>query len=209
VAIERATAGEPRKDRRHARHEATRQEILQAAWDQMWVEGVAALSLRGLARSVGMEPQSLYSYFDSKHAIYDALFAEANTELLGRLRASGQDDDGPAEALQAIRRRARIMVEFCMEDPVRYQLLFQRTIPGFEPSEPSYAIAREIIDQARRTMARAGLGSPRHLEIYTSLVSGLVAQQLANDPGGRRYVRHLDETLDMYFEHMTTARRKT
>jgi AcrR family transcriptional regulator len=203
VALERAAAEPRRRDRRHVRHEATRQEILAAAWDQMRAEGVAALSLRALARTVGMEPQSIYSYFESKHAIYDALFAEANTELLGRLEA-----DDPADPGEALHRRARVFVEFCIEDAVRYQLLFQRTIPGFEPSEDSYAIARRLLDGSRRTLARAGLGNEGHLEVWTSLIAGLVAQQLANDPSGRRYVRHLDEVVDMYLTHVKRQRRR-
>ncbi len=189
------------------RHEETRQQILRAAWEQMRVEGVASLSLRALARTVGMEPQSLYSYFESKYAIYDALFAEASTEFLERLRAAAAEGDGNADPIEGVRRRAHVWVRFCTEDPVRYQLLFQRTIPGFEPSEASYAIARETLADARRMLARAGLGTDRHLDMYTAVLAGLVAQQLANDPGGRRYVRHLDEVLDMYLDHMNKQRK--
>ena len=38
---------------------------------------------------------------------------------------------------------------FAIEDPVRYQLLYQRTIPGFEPSPESYQLAAEAIERAR------------------------------------------------------------
>ena len=191
-----------RRDRRHERHEATRQEILAAAWQLMGAEGVAALSLRAVARAVGMEPQSLYSYFDSKHAIYDALFAEANQVLLARLEQVPEADD-PAEAL---RRRAHCFVEFCIEDGARYQLLFQRSVPGFTPSEPSYAVARQVLDGTRRDLARLGLHDEACLEIWTSLISGIVAQQTANDPGGRRFTRHLDALIDMYFSHVRANR---
>jgi hypothetical protein len=34
---------------------------------------------------------------------------------------------------------AALFVEFCVEDPTRHQLLFQRTVPGFEPTAESYA----------------------------------------------------------------------
>ena len=48
-------------------------------------DGLAALSLSALARAVGMEPQSLYTYFASKHAVYDAMFAQGNQQLLERM----------------------------------------------------------------------------------------------------------------------------
>ncbi len=173
MAVKPAATG--RRDRRHARHEATRQEILSAAWELMRAEGVAALSLRALARAVGMEPQSLYSYFASKHAIYDAMFAQANTELLARMAENPE----PAE----------------------------RTIPGFEPSGESYALARQVLDGTARRLERAGLAGEAHLEIATALISGLISQQLANEPGGRRYIRHVDEVIDMYLTHVGRPRR--
>lgn len=168
------------------------------AWEQVRAEGLAALSLRALARAVGMEPQSLYSYFASKHAIYDAMFVQANTELLARTEENPQPED-PVEAL---RQHAAVFVGFCVEDPVRFQLLFQRTIPGFEPSEESYGLARQVLDGTARRLARAGLAGEAHLEIVTSLISGLVSQQLANQPGGHRFIRHVDEVIDMYLNHV-------
>jgi AcrR family transcriptional regulator len=197
-------AGRPlRRDRRHERHEGTRQEILAAAWDMVRAEGVGALSLRALARAVGMEPQSLYSYFDSKHAIYDTMFAEANLELLARLDRPPEFDDPVA----TLRRRAHTFVAFCVEDPARYQLLFQRPIPGFEPSAESYAIAGRVLEVTRADFTRGGITEPDRLDLWTGLIAGLVAQQLANDPGGRRWVRLLDEVMDMFFEHTSKPRR--
>ena len=203
MVVEGTATPARRRDRRHERHEATRQEILDAAWQLMHAEGVAALSLRALARAVGMEPQSLYSYFDSKHAIYDALFAEANTLLLARL----EPDPGTADPVDALRVHAHRFVDFCTEDAARYQLLFQRTIPGFEPSEESYAIARRVLDGSARALAGVGLHDDAHLEMWTVLSSGVAAQQTANEPGGERFVRHLDRMIDMYLSHLQPERR--
>src|SRR5205823_13133925 len=120
---------EPIRDRRAERREATKAEILDAAWELVRAEGLAALSLRDLGRRVGMQAPSLYSYFDSKHAIYDAMFAQGAQEFLERERAVHTIGD----ALRYLQAGVRMFVGFCTEDPVRYQLLFQRTIPGFEP----------------------------------------------------------------------------
>ena len=196
-------SGIPVRDRQAERRQATIEEIVDAAWDLAREEGVAAISVRQIGARVGMRAQSLYVYFPSKLAIYDAMFAQANAELLHRIE-HGAEPDEPVEAL---RWRARVFVEFCTEDPARYQLLFQRNIPGFEPSEDSYAIARRALETTRRSLARAGLSEDAHLEVWTSLTSGLVAQQLANDPGGTRYVRHLDEVIDMFLSHVKPKRR--
>ena len=76
----------PTRNRRAERHEATKAEILEAAWELARTEGLAGLSLRDVARRVGMQAPSLYSYFDSKHAIYDAMFAQGAQEFLDRDR---------------------------------------------------------------------------------------------------------------------------
>jgi hypothetical protein len=106
-----------------------------------------------------------------------------------------------------LRARAHEFVRFCTEDPARYQLMFQRTIPGFEPSEESYAVAVRIIEIAREDLAAAGVTDRRGLDLYTGLVAGLIAQQLANEPRGDRWVGLVDEALDMFFEHVHRPRR--
>lgn len=87
---------------------------------------------------------------------------------------------------------------FCVEDPVRYQLLFQRTIPGFEPSPQSYALAVEALDHGRRALADCGIAGGRALDTWTALIAGLAAQQISNEPGSDRWVRLLDEVIDMF-----------
>jgi AcrR family transcriptional regulator len=191
-----------RRDRRHERHEATRQEIIEAAWGLVARDGYGALSMRALARAVGMEAQSLYTYFPSKHAIFDAMFAEGNRALLERRRALKPPDD-PRQALHFL---SRDMAAFCMEDAARYQLLFERPVPGFEPSPESYAVATEVLADARRRLAAAGFTGPGDLDLYTSAVRGLVGQQMSNEPGGTRWVRRLDEVVDMLLDHLAAKK---
>ena len=191
-------AAAPRQDRRHLRHESTRREILDAAWAIVRAEGLAALSLSALARAVGMEPQSLYTYFASKHAVYDAMFAEGNQELLRRFREIPSADE-PREVLRAV---AQLMVGFSAEDAARHQLLFERTIPDFEPSPESYAIAVEVWDTGRDLLTAAGLVQPDQFDLWTAIVAGLAVQQIANDPGGDRWLRLIDQAVDMYADRV-------
>jgi len=189
---------EPIRDRQAERRESTRAEILGAAWELARTQGLAGLSLRDVARKIGMRPPSLYWYFDSKHAIYDAMFADGNRQLLARLA----EQDWPAEPRAILQVCARVFVEFSAEDVERYQLLFQRTIPDFEPSPGSYALAVQVVEQMRARFTAAGLSDPAQFDLWTALAAGLAAQQTSNDPGGDRWLRLIDEAVGMYADHV-------
>jgi AcrR family transcriptional regulator len=192
------------RDRRAERFAATRREILDAAWELARQQGLVGIAMRDLGAAVGMRAQSLYAYFPSKHAMYDAMFAEANLELLSRLQAL----DG-TEPVARLRANAGVFVTFCVEDPVRYQLLFQRTIPGFDPSAESYAAAVGVLADARTAVAACGARDPRAFDVWTALTSGLVAQQTSNEPGGDRWVGLLDDVLDMYLAHFVPTQPRS
>ncbi len=191
----------PNVGRVEARRAATRAEIVDAAWDLVREQGLGALSLRDLAARVGMRAPSLYSYFESKHAIYDALFADGCRQALALQRVDMGADD-PRAALKA---RTRQFLVFCMADPARTQLLFQRPIPDFEPSPESYALAVEHLSETARMFTAMGIDNPAHLDLWTSIVSGLISQQLANEPGGDRWTRLSDDAVDMFFDYVGVA----
>ena len=193
-------SGTPVRDRRAERNAQTRGEILEAAWELVREEGLGALAMRDLGARVGMRAQSLYSYFPSKHAIFDAMFAEANRELLRRFNDLEQRTD-PDESL---RQEARLWVGFAIEDPVRYQLLYQRTIPGFEPSPESYQVAAQAVERARGALSACGITEPRAIDVWTAVTAGLAAQQTSNEPGGDRWFRLVDEVTDMFLAHYRT-----
>src|SRR4051812_5035107 len=73
-----------RRDRRAVRHAATKREILDAAWALSRGRGLAGWALRDVAEAVGMRAPSLYVYFASKNALYDAMFADGYAALLAR-----------------------------------------------------------------------------------------------------------------------------
>lgn len=188
------------RDRRAERHAATRAEILDAAWEQVRASGLAALSLRDLARSIGMQPPSLYSYFDSKNAIYDAMYAQGAQQFVDEQKASTPAHDDPLDALKA---GVHFFVEFCAADFARYQLLFQRTIPGFEPSAESFKISEDNLAEVGALLERCGVSDPEMLDLLTALGTGLADQQLSNDPGGDRWIRLIDDAVEMFYEHIT------
>jgi AcrR family transcriptional regulator len=170
---------------------------LQAAWELAGEQGLAGLTLRDVAARIGMRPPSLYWYFDSKSAVYDAMFAQGNQALLGQMNSVVW----PPEPRAVLRLMARLFVEFCVEDPPRAQLLFQRTIPDFEPSPESYAFAIEALELGREVLVSVGIEEPAQLDLWTALVAGLASQQIANDPG-ERWLRLVDDAVDMYADHV-------
>jgi AcrR family transcriptional regulator len=184
--------------RRARRHEATKARILEAAWEIARTEGLTGIALRDLAARVDLSQSSLYSYFDSKHALYDAMFADGYRQLLDEIRRVEFSDD-PRQALKQV---AYFLVQVNSDDIPRSQLLFTRTIPGFDPSPESYAVALEFFEEGRRRAAAAGLTTDHDFDLYTALVAGLNAQQLANDPGGDRWLRLVDESIDMLLDHI-------
>ncbi len=189
-------------DWREDRRQSARDAIVEAAWTLAGEEGLAGWSLRDLARRAGITTPTVYAYFDSKYAIYDAMFGQAATRFADTM-AEPFDGDDPPELLVASVRR---FVEFCTADTARYQLLFQRTLPGFEPSAEAYAPAVRALDAVRNWLARNGITEARHVDLWTALTIGLVDQQISNDPGGDRWTRLIDESMAMFLAHCTPSR---
>jgi AcrR family transcriptional regulator len=189
---------------RARRRQATIDEIVAAAWDVVHEEGLAALSIRDLAARVGLSGSSLYQYFDSKHAIFDALFADGHRQLHDRLQALDWSD----RPLTVFRNGSRIFTDFCLEDAVRYQLLFQRTIRGFVPSESSMALSWATYRGMTTALAAIGVTETADIDLWTAVQMGLTEQQLANDPGGRRFVGQLDAAIDMFLAHVKKGRSR-
>ncbi|MGZ4725326.1 MAG: TetR/AcrR family transcriptional regulator [Ilumatobacteraceae bacterium] len=167
-----------------------------AAWELSRANGLGNFSMRELGERVGMRAQSVYSYFASKHEIYDAMFAEGNRALLECMQAptdaAGADSDLVAAMAIGMRRYFR----FCTSDPIRYQLLFQRTIPDFVPTGESFAIAQQAYDVALARLRALGVDQSG-LDLFTAVMAGLVAQQISNEPGGDRWERQIERAGKM------------
>ena len=194
-------AGLPATDRRAMRRRQTKDEIVAAAWGLVRAQGLAGLAMRDLGDRVGMKAQSIYSYFGAKHDIYDAMFHQGYLEFaaaMAELDGGSTEGAGPGGTPRAAARRAaHRFFDFCTSDPVRYQLLFQRTVPDFVPSAESYAVALECYQATRARMAAIGIVDPEALDLWTALLTGLTDQQISNDPGGDRWERLIDRAVDM------------
>lgn len=195
-------------DRRSRRRAETIQEILDVSVGIMEAEGVAGLSLSEIARRMGIRPPSLYQYFPSKMAIYDALF-ELGTrqlvEVLERHQASLAEDP-----LRAIGSAQDEFFAWLLAHPVLAQLMYWRPVPGFQPSPEAYAPAVRQLDLLRdalRAAVAAGQLAPEAagdegVALYTVLTTGVISQQLSNEPspqsGRGRFVALGPAVLEMF-----------
>ncbi len=197
-------SGIPNVDRRAARRQATQAEIVDAAWELVRREGLAGLSMRDLGDRMGMRAQSVYSYFASKHEIFDAMFRDGFQAFAIHMAASVDTDRTAADPVAATKAAAHAYVEFCTSDPARFQLLFQRTIPGFEPSADSYAASVASYEWMIGRLAALGVAGQDALDLWTATLTGLANQQVANDPGGTRWTDLIDRTVDMLLAETAT-----
>ena len=189
-------SGKPNSDRRTERRQETRRDIVQASWEIVREHGLAGLSMRDLGARVGMRAQSIYSYFASKNEIYDAMFLEGY-QAFAVWMANADDDGAVADPIGTARSTARSFVEFCTSDPVRYQLLFQRTIPDFVPSPQSYAVAVQVYEEFSERLSAIGVHDQGTLDLWTAVLTGITDQQISNDPGGDRWKQLIDRAVEM------------
>ena len=192
--------GTPNRDRAAERRQATRREIVDAAWAVAREQGLAQLTLVEVALRVGMRAPSLYSHFASKNAIYDAMFAQAWRDYLASTEALGPPS--PTAPRATMRRDARHFFDYAVADLARHQLMNQRTVPGFEPTPEAYAPAVAVLESFRARLAALGVTRQEDADLCVALVGGLIDAQLANDPGGDRWARLLDRAVDMFADNV-------
>jgi AcrR family transcriptional regulator len=186
----------PKGNRISERSAAIREEILTTAWEIARETSLSSVTLREIAERIGMQPPSLYTHFASKNAVFDAMYQQAWTELLDIMTAT-EDASArpPRRTLQDI---AHTFFDFATADLARHQLMNQRTIPDFIPTEGAYQPAVDVLALLARRLEAIGLPGQRERDIWVALIGGLVDAQLANDPGGKRWERLLDRSVDMF-----------
>jgi AcrR family transcriptional regulator len=177
-----------------------------AAWDVAHERGIAELTLREVAMRVGMQPPSLYSHFESKNAIYDAMFEQAWRAYQSEAEQTApQLPDEPRDRLIAMAGR---YLEFAVADAARHHLMNVRVLPDFTPSAKAYAAALDIFERMRTEFRLIGITSDADLDLYTALLAGLASQQIANDPGGDRWLRQVPRVMEMYADAVGVPDRK-
>ncbi len=188
--------GSPNRDRKAERREATRREILAAAWEVAHESGLISVTLREIAARIGMQPPSLYSHFASKNAIFDAMFAQAWDDFHAVLEKAVPGF--PTDPRQRLLAGASTYFDFAVSDLERHQLMDMPMLPDFTPSEQAFQSSVNCYGLMRSLMDEIGVRRQADLDLYTALVGGLVNQQLANDPNGDRWRALLPRTVTLF-----------
>ncbi len=106
-------------------------EIKAIARQHMAEKGAAALSLRAIAREMGMTSPALYRYFASRDDLVTALIVDAYNAFADALEAARDvcANDDYAGQLTAIAYAYR---DWALASPQEYALIFGVPIPGYE-----------------------------------------------------------------------------
>jgi AcrR family transcriptional regulator len=169
--------------RERARIEVTAA-IKEEARRQLAAEGAARLSLRAVARELGMVSSALYRYFPSRDDLltaliidaYDAIGAAAEKALAQARHAE------PADRWIAVCRAAR---DWAVEHPHEYALIYGSPVPGYSAPEdtigPASRVGLALITVARDAHTSGRLGAPqgRPLAAPVRADAGRLAADLA------------------------------
>lgn len=129
--------------RRERQRSETIDEIKRAALDALASEGPSGLSVRGIARSIGMSPAGLYRYFDGLDSLITELITDAYDDLADAVVAGIEAETGPRERFVGGMLGYRA---WSVAHPNRFMLVFGTPIPGYTAPEdgPTVEAVRRI-----------------------------------------------------------------
>ena len=175
-----------RRRNRRGEGDRLREEIITAASQMIGEAGDdTALTLRGVARRVGIAAPSIYRHFTDVDELKMAVVRRAFAEFARARDAASGDGDDPAARLLA---RCRAYIGFALANPGPYRYLFSQHAPTGDPERPPVdlpvfqALAESISRCQQAGLARAG-DDPQWLaaQVWAAL-HGLVLLRL-NAPG--------------------------
>ncbi|MFC9330335.1 TetR/AcrR family transcriptional regulator [Kitasatospora sp. NPDC057015] len=134
--------GHPTQSRRERLRETTAAEIKTIALKHMAANGTASISLRAIARDMGMTAGAIYSYFDTRDALISALIADVYTSLADTLEAArdSRPAEDPAGRVMAYGRAYR---HWAVTNPEEFRLVYGDSVPDYQPPEGGAAAEAE------------------------------------------------------------------
>ena len=148
-----ATASASRTARERARAELT-QEIKQEARRQLAAHGAQGLSLRAVARELGMVSSALYRYFPSRDELLTALIIDAY-DALGQAAEAADAGRPPADIRRRWRATCHAVRNWALAHPHEYALIYGSPVPGYQAPQATIASATRVARVAGGLVADA------------------------------------------------------
>jgi AcrR family transcriptional regulator len=182
-----------------------KQRVLDASVQLIDDVGLAGLSMREVARRAGVSHQAPYHHFADKASIVAALVERGFTLLVDRLEAA--ERTGPPA--QRMRRVGRAYVDFALEQPVYFRLMFRPELSDparFPAADAAGGRAFAVLERLVGDLAGPRASRSRKdalLSMHWSLVHGLATLlldgPLAAELGqGVARGRHVDDVLTLF-----------
>ncbi len=140
--------------RRERLHDTTREEIKDAARAQMTKEGTAAVSLRAIARAIGMTAPALYRYYSSRDELITALILDAFNALADAMLNAY--DHAPAN--NPLDQMKAVMIEYrawAVAHRVDFQLIYGNPIPDYHQTPEVSALTALASARSFEPLVRA------------------------------------------------------
>jgi AcrR family transcriptional regulator len=171
-----------RTARERARAELTR-EIKDEARRQLAAAGAARLSLRSVARALGLVSSALYRYYPSRDDLLTALIIDAYEDLgdAAEARTTGADPRSRWLSVCSATRR------WALEHPHEYALIYGSPVPGYRAPRATVSVAARVplllIRQLQDASAAGVLAPPPERPLSPPLAEQVtaLAEQIAPD----------------------------
>ena len=139
-------------ERRSRERADTRQRILDAAREMFVRHGYDATTMRAIAERIEYTSTAIYHHFRNKEALLAELCAADFRALAAAFQKIGRIED----PIERLRRSGLAYVQFGLEHPMQYQLMFMTRRPkevddsihSGNPSEDAYAFLRQTCADA-------------------------------------------------------------
>ncbi len=171
-----------------------RTRILSAAMEQLACEGMRAVTIRGLAGSLGLAPNALYRYFVDRAALEGAMSAESTRRLHGSLLRAAEGKS----PVEAVRSMACSYVQFAREHRFLYEAMMLPHKESTEAVEAGGALWSFVSGQVARlaSPARAGVASVA----LWAFLHGMVGLEAAEAFGEQKPAQGFEFGLDAWLE---------
>lgn len=191
------------------RHRTASEQVSAALLDAAEIvldrDGVAAVTVRAVAREAGVAPMGVYNRFSNKDGLLAALAIRAFDDLAAAIDVG--PDDGPADRL---RRASRGYRRYALSHPARYTLIFDVGSPAADPTSPVTTRGREVfetlVEMVRGLTLRRGLDPVHAAQAMWNGQHGAVTLELAGVLQTPDAAATFDQTIDALIRGLQATR---